>query len=42
MAKKHESDWNPEQLTDAEIYATIRCLDSGAERVKKPDRIRLS
>jgi hypothetical protein len=27
MAKKHESKWNIDDLTDAEIYAAIRYLD---------------
>jgi hypothetical protein len=27
MAKKHESKWNVEELTDPEIYDTIRYLE---------------
>jgi hypothetical protein len=27
MAEKHESNWNVEDLTDAEIYDAIRYLD---------------
>jgi hypothetical protein len=30
MAEKHESNWNIEELSDAEIYAAIRYLEPGA------------
>jgi len=32
MSRKHESKWNLEELTDTEIYATIRYLDPDVER----------
>ena len=29
MAKKHDSKWNLEDLTDADVYAAIRYLEPG-------------
>jgi hypothetical protein len=36
MTKKHESDWNLEQLTDEEIYAAIGDLDPDPGSANKP------
>jgi hypothetical protein len=35
MAKKHESKWNIEDLTEPEIYEAIRYLESNSKRRAK-------
>jgi hypothetical protein len=37
MAKKHESKWNIEDLTEPEIYEAIRYLESNSKRAKESE-----
>ena len=37
MAKKYESEWKTEHLSDAEIYAAIRDLEPGPRRETELD-----
>jgi hypothetical protein len=39
MARKHESKWNIEDLTDAEIYAAIRYLETDPKSAKDQNDI---
>jgi hypothetical protein len=37
LAKKQESNWNLEQLTDAQIYAAIRYLEPDPRSTNEQD-----
>jgi hypothetical protein len=39
MARKHESKWNIDDLTDAEIYAAIRYLEPDPKSAKDQNDI---
>ena len=37
MARKRESKWNIEYITDGEIYETIRYLEPDSASINKPE-----